>query len=132
METIKGLTHEEVEEKIKQGKSNKVKIKTNESILKILRKNIFTYFNFIFLILTILLITSHSYRNLTFLIIITIKELKLGGDSSTGLFRSYTEEIYKIDSLYRKFSFEYENLKEVQHQDILDVFLANYKEKQRY
>ena len=46
METIKGLTHEEVEEKIKQGKSNKVKIKTNESILKILRKNIFTYFNF--------------------------------------------------------------------------------------
>lgn len=57
METIKGLTHEEVEEKIKQGKSNKVKIKTNESILKILRKNIFTYFNFIFLILTILLIT---------------------------------------------------------------------------
>ena len=72
MEIIKGLTHEEVEEKIKQGKSNKVKIKTNESILKILRKNIFTYFNFIFLILTILLITSHSYRNLTFLgIIIT-------------------------------------------------------------
>lgn len=72
METIKGLTHEEVEEKIKHGKSNKVKIKTNESILKILRKNIFTYFNFIFLILTILLITSHSYRNLTFLgIIIT-------------------------------------------------------------
>ena len=72
METIKGLTHEEVEEKIKQGKSNKVKIKTNESILKIIRKNIFTYFNFIFLILTILLITSHSYRNLTFLgIIIT-------------------------------------------------------------
>lgn len=75
METIKGLTHEEVEEKIKQGKSNKVKIKTNESILKILRKNIFTYFNFIFLILTILLITSHSYRNLTFLIIITINVL---------------------------------------------------------
>lgn len=72
METIKCITHEEVEEKIKQGKSNKVKIKTNESILKILRKNIFTYFNFIFLILTILLITSHSYRNLTFLgIIIT-------------------------------------------------------------
>ena len=72
MESIKGLTSKEIEEKIKQGKTNKVKIKTNESILKILRKNIFTYFNFIFLILTILLITSHSYRNLTFLgIIIT-------------------------------------------------------------
>ena len=45
MESIKGLTHKEVEEKIKQGKTNKVKIKTNESILKIIRKNIFTYFN---------------------------------------------------------------------------------------
>ena len=33
METIKGLTHEEVEEKIKQGKSNKVKIKNNSCIL---------------------------------------------------------------------------------------------------
>lgn len=72
MESIKGLTSKEIEEKIKQGKTNKVKIKTNESILKIIRKNIFTYFNLIFLILTILLITSHSYRNLTFLgIIIT-------------------------------------------------------------
>ena len=38
MESIKGLTHKEVEEKIKQGKTNKVKIKTNESILKIIRK----------------------------------------------------------------------------------------------
>lgn len=75
MESIKGLTHKEVEEKIKQGKTNKVKIKTNESILKIIRKNIFTYFNLIFLILTILLITAHSYRNLTFLGIIIINVL---------------------------------------------------------
>lgn len=75
MESIKGLTSKEIEEKIKQGKTNKVKIKTNESILKIIRKNIFTYFNLIFLILTILLITAHSYRNLTFLIIITINVL---------------------------------------------------------
>lgn len=75
MESIKGLTHKEVEEKIKQGKTNKVKIKTNESILKIIRKNIFTYFNLIFLILTISLITAHSYRNLTFLGIIIINVL---------------------------------------------------------
>ena len=34
METIKGLTHEEVEEKIKQGKSNKVKIKYFKNIKK--------------------------------------------------------------------------------------------------
>ena len=64
-----------IEEKTKQGKTNKIKIKANESILKIIRKNIFTYFNLIFLILAILLITSQSYRNLTFLIIITINIL---------------------------------------------------------
>ena len=75
MESINGLTQKEVEEKIKQEKTNKVRAKTNESILKIIRKNIFTYFNLIFLILTILLITAHSYRNLTFLVIITINVL---------------------------------------------------------
>ena len=75
MEELKGLTTEEIEEKTKQGKTNKIKIKANESILKIIRKNIFTYFNLIFLILTILLITAHSYRNLTFLGIIIINVL---------------------------------------------------------
>ena len=75
MDKVKGLTREEVEEKVKQGKINKIKTKANESIFKIISKNIFTYFNLIFLILAILLITSQSYRNLTFLIIITINIL---------------------------------------------------------
>ena len=75
MDEVKGLTREEVEEKVKQGKINKIKTKANESIFKIIVKNIFTYFNLIFLILAILLITSQSYRNLTFLIIITINIL---------------------------------------------------------
>ena len=48
MKKIKGLTQKEVEEKIKQGKINKIKIKTNESFSKIICKNIFTYFNIIF------------------------------------------------------------------------------------
>ncbi len=75
MEELKGLTQKEIEEKIKQGRTNKIKFKANESILKIISKNIFTYFNLIFLILAVLLITSQSYRNLTFLIIITINIL---------------------------------------------------------
>ena len=75
MEELKGLTQKEIEEKIKKGKTNKIKIKANESILKIISKNIFTYFNLIFLVLAMLLITSQSYRNLTFLIIITINIL---------------------------------------------------------
>ena len=75
MEELKGLTQKEIEEKIKQGRTNKIKSKASESILKIISKNIFTYFNLIFLILAVLLITSQSYRNLTFLIIITINIL---------------------------------------------------------
>ena len=72
---IKGLTKREVEERIKQGKTNKINIKTNESFLKIIGKNIFTYFNLIFTILAILLITTKSYRNLTFLIVIILNIL---------------------------------------------------------
>ncbi len=53
----------------------KKKTKANESTLKIISKNIFSYFNLIFLILAILLITSQSYRNLTFLIIVAINTL---------------------------------------------------------
>ena len=72
MKKIKGLTQKEVEEKIKQGKINKIKIKTNESFSKIICKNIFTYFNFIFLVLSILVVISGSFRNLTFLPVIII------------------------------------------------------------
>ena len=38
METIKGLTHEEIEEKIKQGKSNKVKNKNKRKYFKNIKK----------------------------------------------------------------------------------------------
>ena len=43
MDEVKGLTREEVEEKVKQGKINKIKTKANESVFKIIVKNIFTY-----------------------------------------------------------------------------------------
>ncbi len=75
MEGIKGLTEKEINEKIKQGKTNKIKIKTNDSFLKIIGRNIFTYFNLIFMILAILLITAGSYRNLSFLVVIIINIL---------------------------------------------------------
>lgn len=67
---IKGLTTEEVNKKAEQGKVNKITISTDENIGKIIRKNIFTYFNLIFLIITLLLLATRSYRNLTFLPVI--------------------------------------------------------------
>ena len=62
-----GLTSDEVKELVKQGKTNYVKRQSNQTYLSIFVKNIFTYFNFIFAFISILLIFAGAYRNLTFL-----------------------------------------------------------------
>ena len=72
---INGLTNREVEEKIALGKVNKINFETSESISTIIKKNIFTYFNVIFMILAILVIFAGAFRNLTFLIVVTINVL---------------------------------------------------------
>ena len=75
MKKINGLTNREVEEKIALGKVNKINFETSESISIIIKKNIFTYFNVIFMILAILVIFAGAFRNLTFLIVVTINVL---------------------------------------------------------
>ena len=67
---IKGLSTEEVQERIRQGKDNRADVGTGLTTGEIIRSNTFTYFNFIFLIITILLCLVGSFRNLTFLPII--------------------------------------------------------------
>ena len=66
----KGLTSEEVKKIISDGKINFVKNQTNQTYIKIFAKNIFTYFNFIFATIAILLIFAGVIRNLTFLPIV--------------------------------------------------------------
>ena len=75
MKKVNGLTNREVEEKIVLGKVNKINFETSESISTIIKKNIFTYFNVIFMILAILVVFAGAYRNLTFLIVVTINVL---------------------------------------------------------
>lgn len=75
MKKVSGLTNREVEEKIVLGNVNKINFKTSESISTIIKKNIFTYFNVIFMILAILVVFAGTYRNLTFLIVVTINVL---------------------------------------------------------
>ena len=53
MDRLEGLSQEEVAKKIQEGKQNKVTIKTEKSLGQIIRDNVFTYFNLIFLILAI-------------------------------------------------------------------------------
>ena len=75
MKKINGLTNREVEEKIALGKVNKINFETSESISTIIKKNIFTYFNVIFMMLAILVTFAGAFRNLTFLIVVTINLL---------------------------------------------------------
>ena len=67
-----GLSSKEVERLIKEGKINKITNKSSKSIGQIFASNIFTYFNFIFTGIAILLVISRSYKNLLFLSVIII------------------------------------------------------------
>lgn len=68
--TIKGLTKEEVAKRVEQGLVNQTDISTDKTTKEIILSNTLTYFNLIFLVITILLILVGSFRNLTFLPII--------------------------------------------------------------
>ena len=67
-----GLTTEEVARLTKQGKSNFIPSKASMSVAEIVARNVFTYFNGIFLLLAILVISAGSYKSLTFLPIVVI------------------------------------------------------------
>ncbi len=67
-----GLTSNQVEQRIQAGEVNKAvddQFKTNKQII---RENLFTYFNLIFLVLSILLIFVGAYKDLTFLPVIVL------------------------------------------------------------
>ncbi len=70
-----GLTEEQAEEQRRNGKSNRRAESATKSRKYIICKNVITYFNLIFLIITILLIVAGSYRDLTFLPIILANTL---------------------------------------------------------
>ena len=67
---ITGLTDEEVRQRVEEGLTNRADISTDKTTKEIVISNVFTYFNLIFLAITILLIMVGSFRNLTFLPII--------------------------------------------------------------
>lgn len=67
---IIGLTGSEVEQRIAPGLTNKINTNTDKTAMEIVLSNVCTYFNLIFLIISILLIVVGSFRNLTFLPVI--------------------------------------------------------------
>ena len=75
MEKINGLTEEEAIERKKEGKYNFLVTPPSKTKEQIIKENVLTYFNFVFLILAILLIMVGSFRDLTFLPVIIINAL---------------------------------------------------------
>lgn len=65
-----GLTTEEVNARIAEGKVNISDEKVGKSYGRIIRDNLFTFFNLIWLIVTVTLLLCRSYTNMTFLAII--------------------------------------------------------------
>ena len=66
-----GLTEEQVQDRQEQGLTNRSVESATKTTKDIVKENVFTYFNAIFLVLAALLITVGSFRDLTFLIVIT-------------------------------------------------------------
>ena len=66
----KGLTGEEAAKRKSEGKVNKITDKNGKSYAKIIADNLFTFFNFIWAVITIVLILCGSYKNLTFLAVV--------------------------------------------------------------
>lgn len=70
-----GLNDIQVQERIEKGWINHVVESPEKTNKQIVKDNIFTYFNLIFFVLSILLIIAGSYRSLTFLPIIIANTL---------------------------------------------------------
>jgi len=70
-----GLTIEEVNQRIIEGKTNFVKSTNLKSVRQIIFGNLFSYFNLILAVLAALLISIQSYENLFFLLIAVLNTL---------------------------------------------------------
>lgn len=70
-----GLSSTQVKERVEAGQDNKPVESPSKTVKEIIADNVFTYFNLIFVILSVLLIVVGSYRDLTFMPIIIANAL---------------------------------------------------------
>ena len=75
MEEIKGLTSEEVQKRVEEGKVNNSNTNNLKSNWQIVRDNVCTLFNLFNLIIAIALACVHAYTNMVFILIIIINVL---------------------------------------------------------
>ncbi len=65
-----GLTSGEAQRLAGEGKNNRIRTGSQDSVGRIVFQNVFTYFNAIFCLLSVLLIITGSFKNLTFMVVI--------------------------------------------------------------
>lgn len=65
-----GLTNDQVEERKNAGLDNKTKVKSSKTYTSIFVKNIFTFFNMLWLIIAVALICVGAYKDLIFIFVI--------------------------------------------------------------
>ena len=68
-----GLTREQAAYRLRRGWSNRTSRKTDTTVWQIIRKNCFTYFNLVFVVMAVLmLLVGAPVLNLTFMVIVTV------------------------------------------------------------
>ena len=72
VDTNTGLSNEEAQNRILHHYNNVNDVKTTKTRWQIIRDNVFTFFNMLYLVIAILIIIAKKYENLTFLVIVIL------------------------------------------------------------
>ncbi len=75
LDVNQGLSSEEANNRIEHHYNNENNVKTTKSGWQIISGNVFTFFNMLYLVITVLLCIAKSWSNLTFLVIILLNIL---------------------------------------------------------
>ena len=67
-----GLSAQQVQDRTDRGLVNVVTDDSSETTGRIIRSNVFTYFNIIFFVMALILLLVNSYNNMTFLVVVLI------------------------------------------------------------
>lgn len=71
-EILTGLSQKEVKARVQKGLVNEVTVSTEKTTWQIIQSNVFTYFNFIFFVLAVLLVIVQSWNNLLFYLLLLL------------------------------------------------------------
>ena len=72
---LRGLSSQEARELLERGYGNTQPDRSAKTVADIVKENVFTYFNLIFAILTVLVIAAGSFNSLTFLVVVVANTL---------------------------------------------------------